>query len=93
MYTERNVALSGIHTHSGPGGYFQYVLYEITSLGFVKQSYDAVVNGIVEVRSGLQPHLSLPLKYSDLAFSRLLKDLDLGLTCCWSAGKCPSAWP
>lgn len=51
MYTERNVAISGIHTHSGPGGYLQYVLYDITSLGFVKQSWDAVVSGIVEVCS------------------------------------------
>ena len=50
MYTERNVAISGIHTHSGPGGYLQYVLYDITSLGFVKQSWEAVVSGIVEVR-------------------------------------------
>lgn len=52
MYTERNVAISGIHTHSGPGGYLQYVLYDITSLGFVEQSWEAVVSGIVEV--GLQ---------------------------------------
>ena len=50
MYTERNVAISGIHTHSGPGGYLQYVLYDITSLGFVKQSWEAVVSGIVEVK-------------------------------------------
>lgn len=49
MYTERNVAISGIHTHSGPGGYLQYVLYDITSLGFVEQSWEAVVSGIVEV--------------------------------------------
>ena len=49
MYTERNVAISGIHTHSGPGGYLQYVLYDITSMGFVKQSWEAVVSGIVEV--------------------------------------------
>lgn len=55
MYTERNVAISGIHTHSGPGGYLQYVLYDITSLGFVEQSWEAVVSGIVEVG-----HLNLP---------------------------------
>ncbi|XP_065884102.1 uncharacterized protein [Dysidea avara] len=47
-YTEDNVCISGIHTHSGPGGYWQYVLYEVTSLGFVKQSLDVVVDGIVE---------------------------------------------
>ena len=49
LYTEQNVAISGTHTHSGPGGYLQYVLYDITSLGFVRQSYDALVFGIVEV--------------------------------------------
>jgi len=48
VYTEDNVCISGIHTHSGPGGYWQYVLYEVTSLGFVKQSLDVVVDGIVE---------------------------------------------
>lgn len=48
LYTEDNVAISGIHTHSGPGGYWQYVLYEVTSLGFVKESLDVIVNGIVE---------------------------------------------
>ncbi len=49
LYTEKNVALSGIHTHSGPGGYLQYILYIITSLGFVRESFDVLVAGIVEV--------------------------------------------
>jgi hypothetical protein len=59
MYTERNVAISGIHTHSGPGGYLQYVLYDITSLGFVEQSWEAVVSGIVEVS---HPNLPQPFR-------------------------------
>ncbi|GAA0185466.1 hypothetical protein LIER_32754 [Lithospermum erythrorhizon] len=46
LYTENNVAISGIHTHAGPGGYLQYVVYIITSLGFVRQSFDALVDGI-----------------------------------------------
>ena len=46
------MALSGIHTHSGPGGYLQYVLYIITSLGFVRESFDVLVAGIVEVSGG-----------------------------------------
>lgn len=49
LYTEHNVALSGTHTHSGPGGYHHYVLYQVTSLGFVRESFDALVDGIVEV--------------------------------------------
>ncbi|KAL9228694.1 hypothetical protein vseg_004246 [Gypsophila vaccaria] len=46
LYTEHNVAISGIHSHAGPGGYLQYVVYVITSLGFVRQSFDALVDGI-----------------------------------------------
>ena len=49
LYTERNIGISGIHTHSGPAGFHQYLLYDITSLGFVKESFDALVIGIVEV--------------------------------------------
>ncbi|KAM1148685.1 hypothetical protein ACFX2B_029059 [Malus domestica] len=46
LYTEKNVAISGIHTHAGPGGYLQYVVYIVTSLGFVRQSFDVLVDGI-----------------------------------------------
>ncbi|KAL8115320.1 neutral ceramidase 2-like [Apium graveolens] len=46
LYTEKNVAISGIHTHAGPGGYLQYVVYIVTSLGFVRESFDVIVNGI-----------------------------------------------
>ena len=49
LYTEANVAMSGTHTHSGPGGYLQYILYIITSLGFVRESFDVLVGGILEV--------------------------------------------
>ncbi|RLM92607.1 hypothetical protein C2845_PM08G19420 [Panicum miliaceum] len=54
-----NVAISGIHTHAGPGGYLQYVVYIVTSLGFVRQSFDVIVNGIeqtiVEAHNNLRP--------------------------------------
>ncbi|KAJ7543425.1 hypothetical protein O6H91_09G037900 [Diphasiastrum complanatum] len=59
LYNERNVAISGIHTHSGPGGYLQYVIYIITALGFVRQSFDALVDGIetsiVQAHENLRP--------------------------------------
>ncbi|XP_059626545.1 neutral ceramidase 1-like isoform X2 [Cornus florida] len=59
LYTEKNVAISGIHTHAGPGGYLQYVLYIITSLGFVRQSFDVIVDGIeqsiIQAHNNLQP--------------------------------------
>jgi neutral ceramidase len=49
IYTEKNVLLSATHTHSGPGGFLQYFLYNIPDNGFVRQSFDAIVNGIVRV--------------------------------------------
>ncbi|XP_031112685.1 neutral ceramidase 1-like isoform X2 [Ipomoea triloba] len=59
LYTEKNVAISGIHTHAGPGGYLQYVVYIVTSLGFVRQSFDALVDGIeqsiIEAHENLRP--------------------------------------
>lgn len=59
LYTENNVAISGIHTHSGPGGYLQYVVYIVTSLGFIRQSFDALVDGIeqsiIEAHENLRP--------------------------------------
>jgi neutral ceramidase len=47
LYTAENVAISGTHTHSGPGGYLQYLLFDITSVGFVRESLDVIVDGIV----------------------------------------------
>uniref|UniRef100_A0A0C9RQA8 Neutral ceramidase n=1 Tax=Wollemia nobilis TaxID=56998 RepID=A0A0C9RQA8_9CONI len=57
LYTKDNVAISGIHTHSGPGGYLQYVVYIVTSLGFVRQSFDVIVDGIE--KSIIQAHENL----------------------------------
>lgn len=59
LYSEQNVALSGTHTHSGPAGYLQYLVYGISSLGFARQTFDALVEGIVEAvvaaHEGLAP--------------------------------------
>lgn len=59
LYTEKNVAISGIHTHAGPGGYLQYIVYIVTSLGFVRQSFDVLVDGIeksiVQAHENLRP--------------------------------------
>jgi neutral ceramidase len=46
LYTEQNVALSGTHTHSGPAGYLQYLVYDITGFGFIRETFDALVDGI-----------------------------------------------
>ncbi|NWI81582.1 ASAH2 ceramidase, partial [Dryoscopus gambensis] len=48
LYRQDNVILSGTHTHSGPGGYFQYTLFWITSKGLIRPALSSVVNGIVK---------------------------------------------
>ncbi|XP_008792373.2 neutral ceramidase-like [Phoenix dactylifera] len=59
IYNEQNVVISGIHTHAGPGGYLQYIVYIVTSLGFVRQSFDVIVDGIeksiVQAHENLRP--------------------------------------
>ncbi len=42
----------------------QFVLYDITSLGFVRESYDALVFGILEVRLALSLLLSKMHNYA-----------------------------
>ncbi|KAG8199020.1 hypothetical protein JTE90_001815 [Oedothorax gibbosus] len=48
LYTEKNVCISSTHTHAGPGGFLQYALYIVTSQGFIRQSYDSIVKGIIK---------------------------------------------
>lgn len=48
VFSHDNLLLSATHTHSGPGGYAFYPLYNITTLGFDQQNYEAIVNGIAE---------------------------------------------
>eukprot|EP01089_Gocevia_fonbrunei_P013719 TRINITY_DN3575_c0_g1_i1.p1 TRINITY_DN3575_c0_g1~~TRINITY_DN3575_c0_g1_i1.p1 ORF type:complete len:691 (-),score=167.31 TRINITY_DN3575_c0_g1_i1:59-2131(-) len=50
-YTVDNVLLSGIHTHSGPGGYAEYAIFDITTLGFYKENFETIVQGIVNAIS------------------------------------------
>jgi hypothetical protein len=57
LYSSDNVMLTATHTHAAAGGYNEYFLYHITSWGFVKQSFDAMMEGILQVGmwcSGLQ---------------------------------------
>lgn len=46
-FNESNVLISATHTHSAPGGFSEYALYGLTTLGFQKATFDAVVGGIV----------------------------------------------
>lgn len=47
LYNKDNIALVGTHQHSGVGGYFENLLPQLTSLGFVKESSDAIIQGTV----------------------------------------------
>jgi neutral ceramidase len=48
IFTNDNIAISGTHTHSGPAGFLQYTIYQVTSWGFVSETFDTFVDGIVE---------------------------------------------
>ncbi|KZT04002.1 Neutral/alkaline nonlysosomal ceramidase [Laetiporus sulphureus 93-53] len=47
LYTNANIALVATHSHAGVGGYLENLLPHITSLGYVKQTADAIVQGTV----------------------------------------------
>jgi neutral ceramidase len=47
-WTDATVMLTATHTHSGPGGYSQYVFYNASVPGFVPEVYTQIVEGIVE---------------------------------------------
>ncbi|KAB2082314.1 hypothetical protein ES319_A05G189500v1 [Gossypium barbadense] len=57
LYTQENLAISGTHTHAGPAGYLQCVVYSVTSLGFINQTFDAIVTAIEQ--SIIQAHNNL----------------------------------
>ena len=63
MYSQSNVAVTGTHSHSGPGAWVNYLLPQITSLGFDKQSYQAIVDGAV--LSIQRAHGSSTLKFKN----------------------------
>lgn len=47
-YDDRNVMISATHTHVGPGGYSHHIIYNISTGGHVKETYDAIVAGITD---------------------------------------------
>ncbi|KAJ5275992.1 hypothetical protein N7524_002145, partial [Penicillium chrysogenum] len=61
-YGEHNVAMTGTHSHSGPGAWMNYLLPQIPALGFDKQSYQAIVDGAI---------LSIIRAHENLASGRL----------------------
>ncbi|TQS33125.1 hypothetical protein Golomagni_06542 [Golovinomyces magnicellulatus] len=64
MYRHDNLAVTATHSHSGPGAWLNYLLPQITSRGFDKQSYRAIVDGCIlsikRAHESLSPgHLSV----------------------------------
>ncbi|KAK0720564.1 Neutral/alkaline nonlysosomal ceramidase [Lasiosphaeris hirsuta] len=59
VYDHHNVAVTGTHSHSGPGGWLNYLLPQVTSKGFDRQGYRAIVDGAVlsirRAHESLQP--------------------------------------
>ncbi|KAI0705267.1 Neutral/alkaline nonlysosomal ceramidase [Cerioporus squamosus] len=47
LYNNDNIALVSTHQHSGVGGYLEDLLPQVTALGYVKQTADAIVAGTV----------------------------------------------
>ena len=50
-YTARNVVLTATHTHCGPGGHGHHLLYNITTKGFHRRTFDRIVEGVVDAIS------------------------------------------
>ncbi|KAH8893207.1 Neutral/alkaline nonlysosomal ceramidase [Thozetella sp. PMI_491] len=59
VYGHHNIAVTGTHSHAGPGGWLNYLLPQITSKGFDHQGYKAIVDGAVlsirRAHESLQP--------------------------------------
>jgi neutral ceramidase len=64
-YNNDNVLISATHTHSSPAGFHEYLLYGITSLGFIRPAYESICYGVYQ---------SLYLAHSDLKQSQLYFD-------------------
>jgi neutral ceramidase len=57
LYSAANIALVGTHQHSGVGGFMEYLLPQLTSLGYVNESASAIIEG--SVRAVQRAHASL----------------------------------
>ncbi|TFK97318.1 Neutral/alkaline nonlysosomal ceramidase [Pterulicium gracile] len=57
VYTNQNVAFVGTHSHAGVGGFLANLLPQVTSLGYVPQSANAIISGTV--RAVVKAHSSI----------------------------------
>jgi neutral ceramidase len=47
-FRDENVLISATHTHSGPGGYSAFLMYNFSMGGFNPQNFEIIVNGIAD---------------------------------------------
>lgn len=57
-YQDANVVISATHTHAAAGGHSHYALYDFTAMGYVEQTFNATVTGIVEAISRAHNNLA-----------------------------------
>lgn len=69
VYSGNNIAVTGTHSHAGPAGWFNYLLPQVTSLGFDKQGYQAIVDGAV--LSIKRAHENMQEGYLDVATAKV----------------------
>ncbi|HQG66293.1 MAG: neutral/alkaline ceramidase [Smithella sp.] len=59
LYTDQNVTISATHTHSGPGAYSHYALYNLSMFGYDEKHFNTVAEGIyqsiVRAHNNLRP--------------------------------------
>ena len=48
LYTNKNVLLSANHTHSAPGAYSHYAMYNLSMFGYDETNFNCVANGIYQ---------------------------------------------
>ncbi len=68
-YRDENVVISATHTHSGPGGYSNHTLFNISAAGFDKENFETIVDGIFQ--SIRKAHLNLKPEEIRLAEGQL----------------------
>ena len=69
LYTDANVGVSGTHTHSGPSGFLEDTIFQFAGSGWVPQTIDTYVNGVVA--SVVQAHEKLAPARAFLASGRV----------------------
>lgn len=57
VFTHQNLMIGATHTHSGPGGFFHFNIYNISTLGFSENNFRVITQGIV--KSLLRAHANL----------------------------------